>query len=258
MKHILISRVDNIGDVILTLPMAGILKQHFPACKITLLARDYVRDIAKHCVYIDTFESWDALSSLPLRQAVAHVKTKNIDAVIHVSPKKSIATIMKKAGVPVRIGTARRWYHWLTCSKKVSFSRAKSELHEAQLNLKLLQPFSINTDHDLRDLQNYIGLQKPKDLAAHLKEKLIPNKFHLIIHPFTNGNTREWPISQFIDLIQSLPREQVVTASYKLIDLAFELGVNTIRIQTATSYKLVETDLFREAILLIQGLEYAV
>ena len=44
----------------------------------------------------------------------------------------------------------------------------------------------------------------------------------------------------------------------KKLSLGLRMFLNTIRIQTATSYKLVETDLFREAILLIQGLEYAV
>lgn len=36
-RHIMISRTDGIGDVILTLPMIGALRTYFPEAKITLL-----------------------------------------------------------------------------------------------------------------------------------------------------------------------------------------------------------------------------
>lgn len=218
MKHILISRTDNIGDVILTLPMAGILKQHFPDVKITLLARDYVRAIAENCKHIDAFESWDALSAMPSSDAVAHIKKLNLDTAIHAFPKKQIAKLMKQARVPLRIGTSRRFYHWFTCNKRVNFSRAKSNLHEAQLNLKLLSALDLNTEYDLKTLSTYIGLHCVVNLPNHLSEKINSDRFNLIIHPFTNGNTREWPISHFIQLIQSLPSDRVrviITGSQK-------------------------------------------
>ena len=63
-KHLLISRTDNIGDVLLTLPLAGILKQQFPTMKISFLGRDYVRAIIEHCAHVDSFFSYDALTQL--------------------------------------------------------------------------------------------------------------------------------------------------------------------------------------------------
>lgn len=209
MKHILISRTDNIGDVILTLPMAGILKQHFPDVKITLLARDYVRAIAENCVHIDAFENWDVLSAMSQSDAVEHIQKLNLDAMIHAFPKKQIAKLMKQAQVPLRIGTSRRFYHWFDCNKRVNFSRAKSHLHEAQLNLKLLSALDLNTEYDLKTLPNYIGLCCEDNLPAQLSEKIKSDRFHLIIHPFTNGNAREWPVSHFIALIQALPNDRV-------------------------------------------------
>ncbi len=218
MKHILISRTDNIGDVILTLPMTGILKKHFPNLKITLLARDYVRAIAENCTHIDAFESWDALSAMPSSDAILHIKKLNLDAVIHAFPKKQIATVMKQAQVPLRIGTSRRFYHWFTCNKRVNFSRKKSDLHEAQLNLKLLSALDLNTEYDLKTLSTYTGLHCTGNLPNNLSEKINLDRFNLIIHPFTNGNTREWPISNFIALIQSLPSDRIrvlITGSKK-------------------------------------------
>jgi ADP-heptose:LPS heptosyltransferase len=36
----------------------------------------------------------------------------------------------------------------------------------------------------------------------------MPIKFHLIVHPLSNGHAKEWPLDCFIALIQALPREK--------------------------------------------------
>lgn len=218
MKHLLISRTDNIGDLVLTLPMAAVLKQRFPGLRITWLGRDYVREVVEACEHVDAFESWDALSALSKPAAVARVQSLKIDAVIHVFPKKQIAKLMWQAGVKDRIGVSRRFYHWFYCNKRVSFSRVKSAMHEAQLNLKLLSPFGLSTEYGLQNLAGLVELKSVNSLSSELQSLLDPKRFHLIIHPFTNGNTREWPVSHFIGLIQSLPVDRIqifITGSQK-------------------------------------------
>jgi heptosyltransferase-3 len=218
LKHILISRTDNIGDVILTLPLAGILKQHYPNVKITFLGRDYVRAITEHSAYIDDFLSWDMLSGMSESDAVAKIQSHQFDAVIHVYPRKSIGDLMKKAKVPYRIGPASRFYFWFRCNKLVRFSRRKSDLHEAQLNLNLLRPFQLKPNDDLLYLRDMMGFSSKKPLPSHLQSLLVPGKFNLIVHPFTNKNTREWPLSHFIEFINQLPPEKfniIITGSEK-------------------------------------------
>ena len=217
-RHVLISRVDNIGDVILTLPMAGILKKNFPKMKITFLGRDYVRAIIEHCPHIDDFLDWDTLSQMKQSDAIAEIKSRAFDWVIHVLPQKLIGILMKKAGVQYRIGTTNRFYYWFTCNKFVKLSRKKSNLHEAQLNLKLLKHFNIEINQDLKYLREVMGFSCHESLPPHLKAIIAPNKFNLIVHPFSNGHAREWPVSHFIALINQLPNEQfniILTGSKK-------------------------------------------
>lgn len=221
-KHILISRTDNIGDVILTLPLAGILKQQFPEIKVSFLGREYVRSIAEHCEYVDGFFSWDSLTHLSEDDLAKHFKNQHIDVVIHAFPNRAVATAMQKAKIKYRIGTTRRWYHWLTCNQRVSFSRAKSTLHEAQLNTRLLAPFHFSVDDSLSFLSEKIGLKCDEPLSPQLQSFLHPEKFNLIVHPFTNGNTREWPVSHFNALIRRMPADKVnviVTGSKKEADM---------------------------------------
>ena len=58
-RHFIISRKDSIGDVVLTFPMAYMLKKQYPDSKITLLGRTYTEDVARLCMYIDEVVCWD-------------------------------------------------------------------------------------------------------------------------------------------------------------------------------------------------------
>ena len=52
-KNILIVRNDSIGDVVLSLPLAGFIKKQYPDCKVTFLLRNYTKDIANDHPNID-------------------------------------------------------------------------------------------------------------------------------------------------------------------------------------------------------------
>lgn len=204
-KHVCISRVDNIGDVVLTLGLATRLKLHFPDVRITFLARDYVRDVVALCPAVDTFLSADHCLSQPNHVAIQQLRTLEIDTFIHAFPRRRLAWLAYRAGIPTRIGTARRWYHRITCNLRPNFSRAQSTLHEAELNLRLLEPFGLSALTDPASVQDLLRLYpSPASLSTHL----VADKFNLIVHPFTNGNTREWPLTHFSELIGRLPPDR--------------------------------------------------
>ena len=52
-KNILIVRTDRIGDLILTLPLAGLIKKQYPDSKVSFLVREYTKNIVSNHPYID-------------------------------------------------------------------------------------------------------------------------------------------------------------------------------------------------------------
>lgn len=201
-NNLLISRTDNIGDVILTLPMATLLKRKYPKARITFLARDYVKAVIDACPHVDAFLS---VQSLETKKSAAILRGYDFDSILHVFPRPTIAWLAKKAGIKLRIGTANRWYHYLTCTHRPSLSRANSALHEAELNLKLLSPLGITADHSLSEIKSLITLTAPPNKHP---QYLQPKKFNLVIHPFSKGHTREWPLTYFQELIHALPSDR--------------------------------------------------
>jgi len=201
----IISRTDGIGDVILALPVAGALKEIYPDCKIVFLGRTYTQDIIKSCKHIYQFVSWDDLLQKTTTEKIKIIKDINADVIIHVFPEKAISKLAKNAGIPFRIGTSSRAYHWLTCNHLVKLHRKNSPYHESQLNLKLLQPLGGKAIYDITEIPGFYGFSKIPSLDNKFAELPDRNKFNLILHPKSKGSAREWGLNNFKKLIEILP-----------------------------------------------------
>lgn len=204
--NILISRTDAIGDVVLTLPVATWLKQNIPNVRLGFLGKTYTKDVVACCSDVDIFLNWDEISLLSEYEKVE--RFRKFDAIIHVFPNKDVARLARKAGIKRRIGTTNRVYHWWTCNELLVLSRKKSNLHEAQLNLKLLKSFGYIEDLSLEQLKLLVNFKPKVSLASHFSNLLSPEKFNLIIHPKSNGSASEWLLDNYEELIKMLPREK--------------------------------------------------
>jgi ADP-heptose:LPS heptosyltransferase len=203
--RILISRTDSIGDVVLTLPMAGVLKKKFPDAEIVFLGRNYTKDVVNSSSFVNAFISLDELQKLDEAEQVKKIRMLQLTHCIHVFPKKEVAHLVKKANVPVRIGTTNRAWHWFTCNKLVRFSRKKSDLHESQLNMKLLSPFGIHETISLAEMPRYYGFQAKGEIPVEIKSLLSTTQKNVILHPKSQGSAREWGFENFGRLIELLP-----------------------------------------------------
>ncbi|MEI6695005.1 MAG: glycosyltransferase family 9 protein [Bacteroidota bacterium] len=207
-QRIIISRTDSIGDVVLTLPLAGILKKYMPKSYIFFLGSAYTKDLIDCSEHIDEFIDWTALSQLPEKEAVEMLQTYKADIILHVFPRKEIAVLAKKAGIEYRIGTTNRTYHWFNCNKLVRLSRRNSILHESQLNTKLLKALKIEKEFNLTQITSFYGLHETKILPQEMSALLDKEKFNLIIHPKSKGSAREWGLDNFARLIEILPKDK--------------------------------------------------
>jgi heptosyltransferase III len=207
-QHILISRTDAIGDVVLTLPMCGYLKSIYPGVKISFLGRTYTGPVIDACAAVNTFINYDELKALPPAGQIAVLKARHIDIIIHVYPRKEIAVLAKSAGIKLRIGTTNRVFHWVTCNKLVKLSRKNSPLHEAQLNIVLLQGLGITALPDVTQLPDYYTFKPKGDLQPEIAGLLEKQRFNLIIHPKSHGSGMEWSLLRYSELINLLPADQ--------------------------------------------------
>jgi heptosyltransferase III len=204
-RKIIISRTDAIGDVVLTLPLAALLKKVLGKdLKVVFFGRKYTLPVIQCCEAVDEFLDFDIFQSCSEQEKVNYLKQCGADAILHVFPRKEIATISRRAGIPLRIGTTNRLYHWWTCNKLVRLSRKNSLLHEAELNAQLLRGLGLKTKHTLNELSSGYSLTRIPPLPEKISSLLNPGLFKLVIHPKSNASAREWSLENYRTLIRRL------------------------------------------------------
>ena len=191
------------GDVVLALPVAGMLKKAFPGVRIGLLASQYTKPIAAACEHIDEFIDIDDF----LKNEVL-VDGKPWGAILHLVTNAQVANRAKELKIPVRVGTMSRFHHWFNCNRLIWLSRRTAGLHEAQSNLKLLKPFGITKTISFDEISHLYGLRRLEPLSDEFRNLLNTDKFNIILHPKSKGNAREWPIDHFISLINLLDADR--------------------------------------------------
>jgi ADP-heptose:LPS heptosyltransferase len=207
-RTFIISRSDSIGDVVLTLPVAGVLRSLFPQSRILFLGRSYTEPVVRACEYVDDFINWDELQKLNGKERVNRLAAFGADTILHVLPNPEIAKLAKQAGIRRRIGTTNRLYHWLYCNRLVRLSRKHSPYHEAQLNLKLLTPLGAKGLYSLPEIGELYGLTRISPLPDDIARLLDRGKFNLILHPKSRGHGREWGLDNFMKLVEILPQDR--------------------------------------------------
>lgn len=194
--RILLSRTDAIGDVVLTLPMASIIRARYPDAYIGFLGKAYTKDVVACC---------EAVNEFVLLEHFLAAQHSNWDVIVHVFPVREIAMKAAALRIPFRIGTRSRLYHWPTCNRLVSLSRKNSRLHESQLNAKLLRPLGITHEFSLESLGRLLSFSARAAVPATVEALRIREKKQIILHTRSQGSAREWGLDRFGELIRLLP-----------------------------------------------------
>lgn len=197
-KRILIAKTTHVGDVVITLPLAGILKYYYPESQILFLAKGSGCDIARRYAFID--EVYDD-SILQTEEGLANCR---VDIFIQVNNSKKLAKAAAKAEIPVRIGSIYRWHNWFLCTHCVFISRENTLLNKRQLDLQYLKPLGIKHAFSYKDL-SFLYQFKPKPLTKYQAQIMDPHKFKLILHPsLITAKKYQWPLAYFKELVEAL------------------------------------------------------
>ncbi len=232
-KKLLIVRTDRIGDVVLSLPLAELVKKHYPGCKVTFLIREYTKDIVSNHPFIDeilVLKEKD--NKILINENVKQIAAINFDTAIVVYPTLQTSLIIYLSKIKNRIGTGYRWYSFLF-NNKVYEHRKYAEKHELEFNVSLLKKFGINEEVN-KHIVNFSlhpieeNIKKVREFL--IKEKIDFTKPIIIIHPGSGGSAVDLPIEKLHDLISlissKLDSEIILTGSKEEKALCERLTIN--------------------------------
>ncbi len=190
-KNVLITRTDRMGDVILTLPLAGFARKIFEDSRIIFLARKYVADLIGNYPEIDEVIFYDEFASF--KDKYKFFKSRKIDLVIFAKPEFELAVLFFLLRVRYRIGSGYRWYSFLF-NRKVYEHRKTSEKHESEYNLNLLKNFFPEVSFEKTFHFKYTDTGK-----RGLSEKLTTTGLdmhsdYIVIHPGSGNSAKDLPV----------------------------------------------------------------
>ena len=140
-ERFLLIRTDRIGDTILTLPVVTALRKEYPTAFIIFLAQPYTAPLIEKYEGIDLLLTYEPESQhkgwpgiMRLSRELGELK---IDAALLFYPRAELAFALFKAKIPLRIGTAYRWYSFLL-NQRIFEHRKECRKHETEYNLSLL------------------------------------------------------------------------------------------------------------------------
>jgi ADP-heptose:LPS heptosyltransferase len=203
-QNILICRTDAIGDALLTLPVAAALKQAWPRAQVVFLASAYAADILEGQPGLDEVWAYAPGSRAGLKKLIVRLRQSRFDAALLVFPDRWVSWAVWRSGIPVRVGTARRWWSWLY-SQKVAVSRAQGNRHEAEYNLDLVR--ALGVEAKLKPPRLRLFSEAKRWAQAYLKAQGIKSGHNLIVvHPGGRGSAANWPPEKYRELVQRLAR----------------------------------------------------
>src|ERR1039457_4782644 len=246
-KNLLIVRTDRIGDVILSLPLAELIKKHYPDCRVTYLLKDYTKSLAEGHPFIDDILILrEKKNKISLIDNIKQIRKYSFDSAIVVYPTFITSLIIFLSRIHHRIGTGYRWYSILF-NNKVFEHRKNALRHELEYNVNLLKYFGIeeNVNHANVNFNLKISLKDDERVTTILKVKNINiKKLVIIIHPGSGGSAVDLPLKKFKELIEfiyhNLKAEIIISGSKSEIGLCHYLLIPGITKNLAGLFNLGE------------------
>ncbi|MBW4442629.1 MAG: glycosyltransferase family 9 protein [Plectolyngbya sp. WJT66-NPBG17] len=190
-RNLLVMRLDNIGDVIMTSPALRSIKANLPEARITLMASPGGSIAAPLLPWVDEVLSWRVLwqdlgrlAFDPAREWELVTKLRGFDAVMiftsfNQSPHPA-AFVSCLAGIPLRLGESKETGGMMLTHE---VSAAPDELHQVERNLRLIESVGFEV-HD-RSLS-----------IQHSNLKLIDSPY-IVLNPWTSCQSRNYDAKRF-------------------------------------------------------------
>ncbi len=201
-KKILIVKLSSLGDIIHALPVLSTLKMKFPNTQIDWIVDDTYHHILQenpfmNHVWIFPRRRWKEWGRL-----FRDLRRQKYDVAIDLQGLIRSALITKLSGATLKVG----------------FSNPKEKISAFFYNLK--KPVNQNSHAIDRylDLLSLLNIEEknigfPLPLTTHpLPFKLSKEPYYVVV-PGARWQSKKWPVSHFIEVIQSLRKTAVIVGS---------------------------------------------
>lgn len=204
--RVLLCRTDRLGDLMLTLPAAADIVAGLPGASVAVLCAPENAPLARLHPAVAEVIPWRPEDGSRMLAG----KLAGFSVAVACQPRPpALAWRLWREGIPLRVGTARRWWSVLFNLRQAA-GRAGSGRHECELNrdLAALAIARLGGDAGVRQRPAGHRLAIPADLAAESAARLsalgLPAEGFAVLHAGSRGSARDWPVASMLALADRL------------------------------------------------------
>lgn len=198
--RILLTRTDALGDLILSAPAFQALRQAYPEAHIAVLCRSYAAPVLEGNPAVNRVIEIESESRAGRAELARRLRSEHYDIALALYPSSFAADVLRRAGIPVRVGSARRFHSW-KFTHRINHSRKGNTRSEAACNLELLAPLGINSENTAPEV--FVKAVELERMQRRLAESVVASPF-VALHPGSGGSALDWPLEKFVTLADQL------------------------------------------------------
>lgn len=221
-RRLLVIRLDQMGDVVQTLPALKALRHSYPKARIDCLTTSLGQQIIQATGLADRFFVWNCAwfdpgrpAGVPFLKLARWVKEGAYDVALELRGDARLIFLLRLLGVKNIVGYGCTGGGFLL-DVDVPWN---SQMHAVDKSLKLVEAIGAQAAGDEPDLASKYS--RPSTVGAPGG-----NRFRLAVHPDAGASAKRWPVENFIRLLARLlldaSVEVDIIGSNSLIGEAFE------------------------------------
>ena len=205
-KRILVSRIDRIGDVVLSTPVFQAIKERYPGSFLAVLVAKETEAIVRGNPYVDRVIVYDKKGEHRSWWRTARfgftLKRERFDVAVNLHPTNRVNFISYFAQIPIRIGYRRKSYAFLTHS--IEDKKWQGKRHEADYNFDLLALIDVPKPGEFK----LCFPLRTSDLES--LRNLVPQltgTSYVVFHPSASSSSKIWAPERLAQVADCLARK---------------------------------------------------
>ncbi len=240
-NKILLVIIKDMGDVILTTPMAEVLKYNYPKAQVDILVLNSLIDVVKHSPYIDNIITYDKKQSF---KEILKIRSLKYDWVIDFLNNPRSAMICALSGAKLKAGLTTNIHKFYAYN--FYLERPEANTYSCDFKLEMLKQLGVKWKGEHAPLPVYklSKEQEEKSLQIYKELNILPTDKVIGFYATTKVYSREWSIQNFKKTAELLHQKyncqiMIICAPWEK-DYALKIKQNTPWIHIASSTEKIE------------------
>lgn len=273
LRHALIIKLRHHGDVLLSTPVIGALKEAAPQCEIDALVYDDTAPMLSGHPCLSQLHTigrhWKRLGLAGQAAAEWHLLTalhaRHYDLIVHLSVQRRGAWLTRLLRPKWSVAPAYKGAFWAGSFTHIYPAQSHPDRHTVESNLDSLRTLGIEPRADGKRVILIPGLDAESRIEALLSQHALSGRDFIHLHPGSRWQFKCWPADKLAALCDRLcehgwpiiltaapdPKEQALIDAIKarvgdsaasLIDLSGQLSLKQLAALTARARLFVGVD----------------